>query len=492
METALAPDVRHAGAPRGHSLRERLLALPPDRQRQVLDGFTPKHLAYLDGHPALSLRPSQVVDFDADWRIRAIVAGRRFGKNWAARAAIEEAVTRRGIRHIVLVGQTFADFERNIVNGPSSLRTLPSAPEVRGGSNPRLYWPRYGATAFFVSAEKPQGMYGLGCEFLWADEAGEYRTVQGVSAWDEIGTIASEGKARILITSSPYIHGPGLGKLRDLQDDPTAVLTRGATWENTALDQAYLDALEREHGGTRYYEAMVKGVILDEFEGAMFNSTDIRTAKLSLSRHAHKALVKACDRIVIAVDPAMTVGEKSDHTGIAVVGRVRRRHGDFALVFESAGVKLDSDSWAAKVGEWYEEYDVSQVLGETNQGGDNIHDAIRRACERSGKTMRYRGIHAVRDKAQRAERVKGRYSQRRVKHVYKAWDAGHDHGMLESEMLAFTGQRKEADDVLDAMVYGVRDLIVDGPQPVSSFAPDEAALDDAIREHEALMREVLG
>ena len=407
--------------------------------------------------PRLRLRKKQALMWEEDWRWRVYVAGRRWGKNFAMRAAIEEAVTLRGIKSIVIVGQTFSSFEKIIVNpvSGSSLRSLPSQPVIRGGTAPMITWPDYGATAFFVSADSPSGMYGLGAQLVIMDEAGDYPTRAGVSAWDEANIIASEGSARIIVTTSPYPQGESLPRLRALIAQPDALVTRGTTFENTALTDDYLDSLRREYEGTSYYAAMVEGEVLDDIEGALWGSADVRRAKLVLSRSGYARLMALCDRVIVAIDPATTVSEKSHDAGIVVAGRYKER----AFVFESMGLKVMPDVWARKAAELYAEYDASEVIAETNQGGAMVE----RLMEATGIGTRYREIRSTRNKAERAVPVRDLYRQRRVYHVVPEHDVTR-HERLENQMLTFVDPqpRHAKDDILDALVFAVDDLLSGG------------------------------
>lgn len=411
--------------------------------------------------PRLTLRSKQALRWDEDWRFRVYIAGRRWGKNKAAVAALEEAVVRHGVKSIALVGVNFAAFEKTIATGPSSVQHLPSNPTVRSGFAPKIEWPDYGATAYFYSSERPQGLYGAGAELVYADEAGQYATHLGVNAWHEINTIASEGNARIIITSSPYMFGPGLPFLRALLSNPKALVTRGSTLENMLLEDDYVESLYREHAGTRYWASMVEGQVLDEVEGALWSSDDIRKARYEVDYETRAKLIAACDRIVVAIDPATTVSETSNACGVVVAGRI----GELAYVFESHGYKVLPTEWARRAAEFYEQYGASEIIAETNQGGDLVEHVL----AGTGIPVRYKALRSIRNKAERAAPVHDRYSQRRVRHVVLEGES-EAHELLTGEMVSFTDPPSTSDDVVDALVFAVTDLLVDAPVPLRFIA----------------------
>lgn len=77
------------------------------------------------------------------------------------------------------------------------------------------------------------------------------------------------------------------------------------------------------------------------------------------------------DRTVLVVDGAVTTKTTSDYTGLSVVGLdVRGRN---FYVREAIGVKLAGEDLRNTVLELIEQYDVSYIIVETNQGGDMWH-----------------------------------------------------------------------------------------------------------------------
>ena len=102
-------------------------------------------------------------------------------------------------------------------------------------------------------------------------------------------------------------------------EDPRVHVTKGTTLENTALDPGYLDDVRRilKDGFIRDRVEFL-AEICDEIPGALWNKEVLRRTRVESV---------PCDlqRVVVGVDPAVSSGEHSDHTGIFVVGEGVRR-----------------------------------------------------------------------------------------------------------------------------------------------------------------------
>ncbi len=155
-------------------------------------------------------------------------------------------------------------------------------------------------------------------------------------------------------------------------------------------------------------------------------------------------------RIVVAVDPAVTNKVGSDETGIVVVG----------IGADGVGYVLDDRSGRMRVEEWgrtvlaaYRLWDADAVVAEVNQGGDLVERNVM-AFRQAGEAIRYIGVRATRGKRARAEPIAALYDLGRVKHV------GEYH-ILESQMCAFEidgDSGNGSPDRVDALVWGLTEL----------------------------------
>ena len=78
---------------------------------------------------------------------------------------------------------------------------------------------------------------------------------------------------------------------------------------------------------------------------------------------------------MVGIDPAVTASDASDETGIIAAGIDRSGN---TWVLEDRSGRYTADGWATAAVELVQKWEA-RVLVETNQGGDMVVDAIRRA-----------------------------------------------------------------------------------------------------------------
>jgi phage terminase large subunit-like protein len=178
--------------------------------------------------------------------------------------------------------------------------------------------------------------------------------------------------------------------------------------------------------------------LLEDVEGALWSRNTIEDLRCSRDK------VSAFSRIVVAVDPAVTVSEDSDKTGIVVAALGVDKHG-YVLADESG--KYAPAEWARKAVALYHRFGADRIIAETNQGGAMVESTIRAI----DANVAYRGVTGKRGKLLRAEPVSALYEQFRVHHV-GAFPA------LEDQMCTFSGGG-DSPDRLDALVYGFTELM---------------------------------
>jgi hypothetical protein len=159
------------------------------------------------------------------------------------------------------------------------------------------------------------------------------------------------------------------------------------------------------------------------------------------------------DRIVVAIDPAVTSNQNSDETGIVVAGVKRGKNGaeDHFYVLEDGSLRGTPAEWAKAALELYYYYDADRIIGEVNNGGDLIETVIRN----EDLYASFKSVRATRGKILRAEPVAALYEKGRVHH------AGY-FAQLESQMCNYTGADGEkSPDRLDALVWSITELMED-------------------------------
>ena len=169
------------------------------------------------------------------------------------------------------------------------------------------------------------------------------------------------------------------------------------------------------------------------------------------------------DRIVVAVDPAITTEPGSDETGIIAVGI----KGPLGYVLEDASGRYKPEEWARQAVALYHTWDADRVVAEVNQGGDMVESVLRAHAP----DIPYSAVTATRGKVVRAEPVAALYEQKKVFHY-----AGSDFGTLEDQLCTVTVgfDRKAAGfspDRMDALVWGFTELFPRLTRPRVSSAP---------------------
>ena len=170
------------------------------------------------------------------------------------------------------------------------------------------------------------------------------------------------------------------------------------------------------------------------------------------------------DEIIIAVDPATSSHDKSDMTGIIVVGRDESGH---YFVLEDLTMKAKPEVWAQAAINLFHKYDADCIVAEKNQGGDMVETVISRTTI-GGENVIVRLVHASRGKRVRAEPVAVLYEKNLVNHVAVFRE-------LEQQMIEFDAPGfKGSPDRVDALVWGLTYLSQSNgyvPARFNSFKP---------------------
>jgi phage terminase large subunit-like protein len=238
-------------------------------------------------------------------------------------------------------------------------------------------------------------------------------------------------------------------EIKDLAKAPTTVITRGITYENACnLAPAFLQEVIRVYEGTRFGRQELYADILDDAPGALWTHSIIDECRIDKGEAPEKY-----DRLVVAVDPAISFTSESNETGIIVAGKHKRR----AYVLADHTARMKPEDWARKVVMLSREYDAL-VVAEKNQGGDMVQHTI----QVYDPTVPVKLVSATKAKLIRAEPVATAYERGLVKHVGTF-------GKLEDQMCSYEpGFDQESPDRLDALVWAMTELVVGSrPAPVA-------------------------
>lgn len=398
-----------------------------------------------------------------DWQTWLILAGRGFGKTrtgaeWVRSLMCGDTPLTGGTcSHIALIAETAKDARDVMVGdgrapgeGSGLLQVHPKdfMPKYEP-SKRRLSWPN-GAVASIYNGSEPDQLRGPQHGAAWCDESAKWQYAQ--EAWDQMQFGLRLGlNPQVLVSTTPR----PIKMIKDLIKDPGTFITRGSTLENTTnLAPTFVSTIKRKYEGTRLGRQEIYAEILDDVPGAMWNSVRIEELRIQSNQ------LPPLRRIVVAIDPAVTSGEDADETGIICAGLGHDGHG---YILDDASGIMQPNEWATVAVRLYNTRSADRIIGETNNGGDMIENTIRIVAP----NVSYKGVHASRGKAIRAEPISALYEQSRVHHVGSF-------GVLEDQMCAFTPDFDRATagyspDRMDALVWALTELMIESDRPQLFF-----------------------
>jgi phage terminase large subunit-like protein len=389
-----------------------------------------------------------------DWNTWLVLAGRGFGKTrtgaeWVRSLACGSTPLTGGKHsHIAIIAETAKDARDVMIGdgkvggeGSGLLQVHPKDfMPLYEPSKRRLTWPN-GCVASIYNGSEPDQLRGPQHSAAWCDELAKWQYAQ--ESWDQLQFGLRLGNnPQVLVSTTPR----PIMLIKDLIKDPFTVITRGSTLENANnLAKQFVETIKRKYEGTRLGRQEIYAEMLDDVPGAMWTREKLDALRIKPNQ------MPPLRRIVVAIDPAVTSGEDADETGIIAAGLGYDGHG--YILDDQSGI-LQPNEWATLACRMYASLGADRIVGETNNGGDMIENTIRAV----NTNVSYKGVHATRGKAIRAEPISALYEQNRVHHV-----GGFP--VLEDQMCAFTQDfdRKTAGyspDRLDAMVWALTELML--------------------------------
>lgn len=422
---------------------EMLKGLTPDRVKEFVDGLTPEQCQSIACDRGLWALPHQNPP-PGSWRRWLLRCGRFAGKTHTGSSVTNDvAKDRSKIRtgEIGICGRNYHDARFVMVEGPSGILATAS-PDFRPRWEPGnmlLTWPNDVRGRLFT-ADKMESGRGGNWSFVWADEPAFWPDLRAMW-WEVIEPALRIGWARAVLTTTP-IKDPAL---REIEDDEGTVTTTASYRDNPYVADEVKDTLRRRYEGTRIGRQELEGEYLDESEFALWTPDLIEAYRVTTAPVPFR-------RVVIAVDPAVTANEKSDETGIVVIGKADDGHGYPVQDRSLRGSPLE---WARRAVAAYHRWDADVLVAEVNNGGDLVETNIHAIDPRVNVKM----VRASRGKVMRAEPVVALYERGLVHHV------GHLE-QLEDQMVTWEPHRAsklKSPDRLDALVWGLTELYLDDP-----------------------------
>lgn len=191
----------------------------------------------------------------------------------------------------------------------------------------------------------------------------------------------------------------------------------------------------------REYPATVAEAFHSDTPGALWTRETLQ------ENRRHKDELPEMRRIVVAVDPATSVGRNSDETGIIVAGLGEDGHG---YILADLSGKYTPAQWATIVVAACYKHQADRVVAEVNQGGDMVEHTLRTFDTQ----ISYKSVHATRGKMARAEPIAALDSRGWIHHagVFAA---------LEDQMCRFDPAAGGASpDRVDARIWALTELMM--------------------------------
>lgn len=408
----------------------------PQRDSRLHRGFTEA----LRGAWRSVARLEQVAPAGA-WVTWVFCGGRGAGKTRSGAEWVSERVA-AGARFIHLIAPTAADTRDVLLEGPAGILTItPShSRPIYQPSLRKVVWPN-GAQALLFSSDEPDRLRGPQADTVWIDELCAMR--QGQEVLDNMYFGLRVGKdPRVLITTTPRPLKCFKALLaRDGQD---VIVTRSSSFANREnLAPAFFSQITAKYAGTRLGRQELEAELLTDTPGALWHLDRIEELRV-------RAAPQPLERVVVAIDPAVTHGPDSDETGIIVAGLAADGDG---YVLDDLSGRYPPEEWARRAIQAYRTYAADRIVGETNNGGALVEHTLRSV----DPGIPFTAVHASRGKLTRAEPVSALYEQGRTHHVGVF-------GVLEDQMTGYDGSRSgSSPDRLDALVWGLTALMLGDP-----------------------------
>ena len=284
-------------------------------------------------------------------------------------------------------------------------------------------------------------MRGPQFDAAWCDELASWEYPR--ETWDNLTFGLRLGdNPQCVVTTTPR----PIELLRELVARDDVRVTRGSTYDNRQnLAPNFLRQIERRYEGTDTGRQEIYAELLDEAEGALWRREWIDRADSA----------PELERVVVAIDPAMSSRPSSDETGIVVAGvsgAAGEPPGPRGYVLADGSARLSPDGWARRAIAMFDRYRADRIIGERNNGGDLVGATLKTAA--NGRSLPIRLVTASRGKFARAEPVAALYQQRRVTHVGAF-------PQLEDQLCTWEPGSPKSPDRMDALVWALSDLITD-------------------------------
>ena len=410
------------------------------------------HLAQMSLEAKLGLRYDQPSMVFPDDKPVVCLAGRGWGKTarigFTYRDRFRKGMT-NSIAHVV---PSFADLEKNLL--PPLIEQFP--PNERPDLDKHYSWqdkilsfPTYNSKIKFYSARRPSSMRGPSHQMVVLDEYCHYDNPEEV--WRAVLPTLRKGKTQWIVCSSTSTRPEVVDRLstwRERAEKDELYLITGTAFDNPFLPASFEAELRAEFvEGSVAWLTEVLALILDEPPNAIFTRPMWEAARVYDA--------PLMERVIVAIDPALSVTATSDETGIIVLGISE----GIAYILADYSGRLNPEQIHNALRMAVEIHHASAAVIEENAGKMWLQNTLK-ASESLGLRMEY--VTATRStggKFMRIEPCSAWLKSGKVKILNQLEN-------LELQSIHFTGEASKSvedlrqhDDRVDAMAYGLHNLL---------------------------------
>ncbi|MFF3060166.1 terminase large subunit domain-containing protein [Streptomyces sp. NPDC057909] len=419
---------------------------------------------------------------DGAWAAWMLLTGRGWGKTRTASQTVHEWVTAPGTMIAVVAKNATLVKEICFESPKSGLLSVIPPEDIRRyspGNGLTVLQLKNGSAIYGFGAETPDNLRGFAFDKGWLDEYAAWNRHTAQSVYDMLWFCLREAPSPQVVISTTPKPLPHIKRLvergRAVAGRRSVVLTTGRTEDNRAnLSAAALAELDAEYGGTRLGSQELDGVLLEDVEGALWKQWMFEVEGFRVARHA----VPPLERLVVAVDPAVTTTDSADFTAFAVAGRsypLEQMYGDRrprGYVLHAEQDRYTPTAAMRRAAALYHEHQADCVVIEANNGGEYLPALLTEV----DPTVQWRIVHATRNKRARAAPVAMLYEQSRISHAGQA----RLFAALEEQMTTYVGaseREEKSPDLLDSCVWALTDLFLDGGVTGKPRRPMDGRLD---------------
>ena len=387
---------------------------------------------------------------NGEWFTWLILAGRGFGKTRTGAETVMKLIYSGKYKSIGIIGKTIQEAKQIMIEGPSGILSTTFAIKSTKLENAKFktvdvlkfkYYPskkqiewNNGTKIYILSGDRPNSIRGFQFDLVWIDEFAKFK--RPAELWEQVlFSLRLGDDPRCIITTTPK----PLKILKELTEDPSVHVTNGSTFENEQhLSKKFIEQITLKYQSTFVGKQELFGTLIMEQEHPLWKRHNIRYKNIGID---------CIDKVVIGVDPAVTISKYSDETGIIVAGL--GLDGMIYIIADLSG-KYTGSEWAKIVTRASIDYKASYIVVETNNGGDLVAENLRSI----NNNISIRRVHAIKGKVSRAEPIAILYESNRVFHFKEFLT-------LEEQMCNMSYDKHDesySPDRVDALVWAVSEL----------------------------------